>query len=115
MPAHDEVNALLAELWTTSAAVALPGGEGGIMHRSPESVVALWADASAAPLHAVSLTRRDFDRLVEVAGLLVGRDQSAVNAQPEVQFFQERLASSRALLAALHQHQWGTRVTRSPR
>lgn len=101
------MNVLLAQLWETSAAFGRPVGEAAPMHQSPESVVALWSNASAAPLHALSLTRRDFDRLVEVAGLLVGRDQSAVNAQPEVQYFQDRLTSSRALLAALHKHQWG--------
>ncbi|WP_157674782.1 hypothetical protein [Agrococcus jejuensis] len=76
-------------------------------------MVALWTDPDAAPRHAISLSRRDFDRLVEAAGILAGRDQSALNAQPDVEFFRERLESSRALLAALHKHQWGTRVGRS--
>lgn len=72
-------------------------------------MIAIWSEASAAPLHAVSMSRRDFDRLVEAAGILVGRDQSALTAQPDVEFFRERLASSRALLATLHKHQWGRR------
>ncbi|QCR18292.1 hypothetical protein [Agrococcus sp. SGAir0287] len=76
-------------------------------------MIAAYADPERAPLHAVSLSRRDFDRLVEAAGVLVGRDQSASDAQPDVEYFQQRLESSRSLLAALHKHQWGVRARES--
>lgn len=81
------------------------------MKRAPNDMVATWSEPAAAPQHAISLNPREFDRLVEAAGVLVGRDQSAVNAQPHVEFFRERLATSRALLAALHKHQWGRKRT----
>lgn len=84
------------------------------MHRNREAMVALWSAPHVAPQHGMSLTRRDFDRLVEAAGILVGRDQSALRAQPDVDYFRERLQSSRALLAALHTHQRGWPVTHSP-
>ena len=73
-------------------------------------MISAHADPESAHLHAVPLSRRDVDRLVEAAGVLVGRDVGAANAQPDVEYFQQRLESSRSLLAALHEYQWRLRA-----